>query len=76
MDDGDRQVRSNPPETDADWTYFWTGVHKAHETWRVSAPLVAIVRNWKALVAVLAVVAWLNKPGILGAIQTLVGGAP
>jgi hypothetical protein len=76
MNDDDRQVRSGPPKDQDDWIYFWTGVHKSHETWRVTAPFVALVRNWKAVVAVVAVVAWLNKPGIWGALQTLMGGAP
>ena len=46
---------------------------RVEKLWMIGGPLVAIAQNWKALATVTVVVAWLNRPGILAAIKTLLG---
>lgn len=72
--DDDWLTKSGPPEHDEDWVHIRRGVHKAHQSWLITGPLVAVAQNWKALAIVAGVVAWLNKPGILAALKTIFGG--
>jgi hypothetical protein len=70
----DKSTRRTPPETPEDWAYLWQGAERGHDAWPVTGPMVAAVRNWKAWVFALALVLWINRPDILAALNTLIGG--
>lgn len=66
--------RKTPPEEEEDWAFIWRASHRAHEGWIVVGPIVAAVRNWKAWVFAAAAFVYLNRPDILAALQSIVGG--
>ncbi len=67
--------RSQPPNSDDEWIYLFDGIEKAHLSWIVTAPIVAVVKNWKGLLVVVAVVLGLNSPRIIDAIEAILGAA-
>ena len=68
--------RKTPAKTPGDWDYLWNGAEKAHKAWLIVGPLHAVLANWKAIIFVLLLILYINKPEILTAIETLLGGAP
>lgn len=69
----DDAIRRDEPEGD-EWSYLWQGAQRGHQSWKVVGPIHAVVTNWKAIAAVVAFVAWLNKPEIVAALDVLLGG--
>lgn len=71
--------RRDPPSSDDEWIYLFDGIEKAHLSWPITAPFVAVVNNWKGLLVVIFVVLGLNAPRILealldiGAVQSILG---
>ena len=49
-------------------------IERMDRAWRVLAPVDAVLGNWKAWLAAVAFVVWLNRPDILAALSTLIGG--
>jgi hypothetical protein len=49
-------------------------VERMDRAWRFLAPMDAAISSWKAWLFAVAFVVWLNRPDILAALQTLVGG--
>lgn len=70
----DKSTRNTPPKTPEDWAYLWQGAERGHDAWPVTGPMVAAVRSWKAWVFAAAFVVWINRPDILAALETLIGG--
>lgn len=62
------------PKTPDEWRAIRSGVDKAHKAWTIVGPIHAVVANWKALILILAVVLYLNRPGIIEALRVLAGG--
>lgn len=73
MDEDEITRRKTPPEKESEWAHLWEGVDKAHKGWTVTGPIYAAVTNWKAWVAIAAIVAFLNKPELTDAITLLLG---
>lgn len=67
--------RKTPAKSHEDWSYIWNGAEKAHKAWLIVGPLHAVLANWKAIIFVLLLILYINKPEILRAIETLLGGA-
>ena len=67
-----KNERETPPE-DHEWPGIWEALEKAEKGWIITGPVHAVVTNWKALAVVAGVVAWVNRPGIMEALSTLVG---
>ena len=44
------------------------------QAWPILGPVVAAVSNWKAWVAIVLMIVWLNNPKIIAALATLTGG--
>jgi hypothetical protein len=66
--------RDKPPKTPEDWGYLWDGARKGHDLHPIFGPIAALVRNWKAMAGVAALVAAFNAPTIREAILLLIGG--
>ncbi len=66
--------RVTPAKTQSDWKFIWDGAEKSHKAWVIIGPLHAVLANWKAIVFVLLLILYINKPEILKAIETLLGG--
>ncbi len=73
-DDENPADRKTPAKTQEDWSYLWNGAEKSEKMWVIVGPLHAVFANWKAIVFVLLLVLYINKPEILKAIETLLGG--
>lgn len=69
-DDHLQTERKTPPE-EHEWPHVWRVLGKAEKAWLIVAPFHAVVTNWKALVFVLFMIAWLNRPEIADALNTL-----
>ena len=65
--------RKEPPQTEDEWAYLIDGIEKAHLGWIVTGPIVAVVKNWKALLAIVVVIAWINTPEIIAAFKAIAG---
>ena len=77
MADDDLDIhRREPPETETEWQRLHRAAYRADQTWLISRPIVAVVTNWRALAIIAAVLVWVNKPEIVGAIQVLLGKGP
>lgn len=75
-DEDDPSKRSTAPKNASDWSYLWDGASKGRQAWPVTGPIIAVVRNWKALAVVGVLVVWFNRPEIISAISTLLGMEP
>lgn len=73
LDDDDKITRRDPPETPEDWGFLWHGANNGHKAWKTVEPVAMLAKNWKFIVGCVVVAAWLNKPEIIAAIQTLAG---
>lgn len=73
MKDDDVAGRRTPPETPEEWAYIWRGAERGHKSWSIAGPFYAFVWNWKALVAGLVFLLWINRPEVLAAIAVLLG---
>ena len=73
MDDKNPLKRREQPKDADEWAYVIEGIEKAHLSWIVTGPIVAIVKNWKALLIIVAVILAINSPRILEAIEALAG---
>lgn len=69
----DPATKDTPPETPEDWAYLWRAARWSHDARPVIGPVVALVKNWKFAVGVVAFVAWLNSPKLFAAIEAAVG---
>jgi hypothetical protein len=49
-------------------------IERMDRAWRVLAPVDAALSSWKAWLAAVAFVVWLNRPDIVSALSTLIGG--
>lgn len=67
--------RKTPPENEEEHAYLWDSADKAQKAWRITGPVYAVVSNWKAGVAVIAFVVWLNSPEVVPALKALLGVA-
>ena len=67
--------RNDPFDDEAERQSLRRAAYRADQTWLISRPIVAIVSNWKALVIALVVIAWLNRPEIMEALQVIAGVA-
>lgn len=67
--------RTRPPNDD-EWPYVWDAVEKQRKLWPILAPVVAILGNIRALLAVLSIIFILNGPRILQLLQDFVGKFP
>lgn len=47
--------------------------NRMDQAWPIIGPIVAAVSNWKAWVAILAFVIWINNPKIIAALSVLTG---
>ena len=65
-----------PPDTPESWQRLHRAAWRADQTWLISRPIVAVVSNWKALAAIVVILAWINRPEIIAAIKTIVGAMP
>lgn len=72
-DEDNIAANHDAPETPDEWRTIRSGVDKAHKTWVIIGPIHAVVNNWKALVLVVAVVIYLNRPDIISALRVLAG---
>jgi hypothetical protein len=72
----DPTERKTPPESSDEWAFLWRGAERANEAWIVTGPVVAVIRNWKAWAIGLAFFLWINRPDILAALTTIMGGKP
>lgn len=71
----DWHTRKTPPEKDEEWQVIWAAAYRANAMWKAGGGAVStVVANWKFWAAVVAIVAWINRPEIAQALQTLVGG--
>lgn len=61
------------PETDAHWDAIIEGAKKAHKTWVVSGPLVAIVTYWKAFMVMGGAIVAMNAEQIITWIEVYAG---
>ena len=61
------------PKTPDEWRAIRAGVDKAHKAWVIVGPVHAVVVNWKALMIVLALVIYINRPEIIAALRALAG---
>ena len=70
-----------PPENrerkpnDDEWAWIWDANDKAHKTWLIVGPIHAAVTNWRALIVIGGVLAWIKGPDILMLIRSLIEGA-
>ena len=71
-DENDRGRRKDPPDSEADWVYIWTGIDKAHRGWPVVGPVVAAVTNWKAWLAIAGIVAFVRGQDIMDFIKSVI----
>lgn len=69
----DPKTGRNTPPDDDEWDGIWSAIDKAHKGWIVVGPVWAVVSNWKALGAVLGVVVWFNRGGVVEILQALAG---
>jgi hypothetical protein len=74
-DDDDKYGRKDPPARD-EWPHIFDGIQKSHKMWIIVGPIFAVVSNWKALVAIVIFVAWLNQSEIAAILATLTGIGP
>ena len=72
----DPTERKTPPEDPEEWAFLWRGAERANDGWIILGPLVALTRNWKAWAAGGLFFLWINKPDVIEALQTLLGGKP
>lgn len=71
-EDEDKIAASHePPQTGEEWRVIRDGVDKSHKAWLIVGPIHAVVTNWKAILVVVFVIAWLNNPRILAAIAEI-----
>lgn len=74
MSDDDLKIhKSEPPKNEQEWQRFHRAAWRADRAWPIIKPIDAVVSNWKAIVAVVILIAWINSPEIMAAIQTLAG---
>lgn len=74
MNDDDVTARKTPPVDEKEWAYLWRGAHRANISWPIVGPIYAFVVNWKAWAIGLAFLLWINRPEVLAALTTLMGG--
>ena len=68
-----RGGRREPPDEN-EWPGVWAALEKAEKGWLITGPIHAVVSNWKALLAVVVIIAWISRPEIIAAVQTIAGG--
>lgn len=64
--------RKTPPDDD-EWGDIWPAIKFASEAQPVLGPIVAIGKNWRAALAIIAFVIWINSPEVVAALKTLIG---
>lgn len=74
MSDDLKTGRTTPPKDD-EWKHIWPALDKSDKAWTIVGPIWAVVSNWKALLAIAGVVAWINSGEIKDIILLVVGAA-
>ena len=72
-DEDDKYGRKEPPEPH-EWHDIWKSLEKSDKGWIITGPIYAVVSNWKALVVIALLLAWINSPEILNIFSRLRGG--
>lgn len=67
--------RTRPPSDD-EWPHVWTNLERSQDAWPLLAPFVALYKNWKALLLVLAALMAWNGPRLIEILQAWAGIAP
>jgi len=73
MSEDDITGRSTPPKTPEEWAYIWRGARWGHASWVIVGPLHAFITNWKAWVAGILFLLWINRPEVLAALSVVLG---
>jgi hypothetical protein len=69
----DQTTRETPAKDEDDWQSIWKAVERSEKLWWLIGPLHAVVSSWKAILAVVALVAWLSRDDIRAALIVLMG---
>lgn len=56
--------KDRPPKPE-EWPGIWAALDKADKGWLITGPFYALVKNWKALSAVLAIILWFNSGALV-----------
>ena len=56
-----------------EWPSVWEALERANKTWVITAPIVAIVSNWRAIAVVAAITLALNGQQILAILEAYLG---
>ncbi len=73
-DDDLRHFPKTPPESDEEWQRLHRAGYRSDQSWTVTRPVVALVKNWKAWTILVAVMAAL-KAGDTQALIEAISGA-
>jgi hypothetical protein len=73
MTKDDQTTRETPAKDEDDWQSIWKAVERSEKLWWLIGPLHAVVSNWKAIVAVAVIVAWLSRDDIQALLASLTG---
>lgn len=74
-DDDLETGRKTPPEAH-EWQGIWAALERANKGWVITAPIYAVVSNWKALALAATVVLMLNGARILEILEAYLGKLP
>lgn len=66
--------RENPPDDD-DWPHIWSALSKARKGWVITGPIHAAVTNWKALLVVGSVIAYLRGDAVIELLAQIIRGS-
>lgn len=73
MSDDLKTGRKTPPKDD-EWEGIWDSLKRSNRMWPVMAPIIAVVENWKALLIVAGVVAFIRGPELIEVIAAYFRG--
>lgn len=69
----DVSTRSEPPKTESEWRHFWLGVERAHKSWLIVAPIWAVVTNWRAILVIFGIIAFIRGEELIAAVRAFLG---
>ena len=70
----DLDTRRKDPPTEKEWPGIWEAIDRAEKMWPIVGPIHAAVTNWRAWVAIAALVAYIRGEEIIAAILKIRGG--
>ena len=73
MTKDDKTTRETPADDEGDWQTIWRAVERSERMWWLIGPIHAVISNWKAILTVVAIVAWLSRDDIRAALAVLTG---